>query len=57
MVDFDMVFIALLYGLGFEPNRGVVWMCCIIQANFLLCVICMLTIMVICGNVGMHDYC
>jgi hypothetical protein len=32
-------------------------MCCIIQAIFVLCVICMLTIMVVCGNVGMLDYC
>ncbi len=52
-----MIFIALLYGLGFDPCRGAVWMCCIIQAIFVLCVICMLTIMVVCGNIGMHDYC
>jgi len=58
MVDFDMVFIALLYGLGGpDPCRGVVWMCYIIQVIFVLCVICMLIIMVLCGNIGMHDYC
>jgi hypothetical protein len=54
---FDMIFIALLYGLGFDPCRRAVWMCCIIQVIFVLCVICMLTIMVVCGNIGMHDYC
>jgi hypothetical protein len=57
MVDFDTIFIALLYGLGFHLDRQEVWMCCIIQAIFVLGVICMLTSMVVCGNIGIHDYC
>jgi hypothetical protein len=52
-----MVFIAFLYGLRFDPDKGAVWMCCIIAAIFVLCIICKLTIMVVCGNIGMHDYC
>ncbi len=58
LLDFDMIFIALLYGLeGLDPYRSVVWMCYIIQIIFVLCVICMLRIMVVCDDIGMHDYC
>jgi hypothetical protein len=45
-----MAFIALLYGLGHDSNRGAIWMCYIIQAIFVLCVICMFTIMVVCDD-------
>jgi len=46
MVDFNMIFIALLDDLRPNSDRGAIWMCCTIQATFVLCVICMLTIMV-----------
>jgi hypothetical protein len=45
-----MIFIALLYDLGPNSDRGAIWMCCIIQAIFVLCVICMLTIMIVCDD-------
>ncbi len=58
LLNFDMVFIAFLFRLGGpDPYRGAVWMCYIIQVIFVLCVICMLRIMVVCGDIGMHDYC
>ncbi len=36
-------------------NKGAVWMCCTIQAIFLLCVICVLTMMVVCDDIRAHD--
>jgi hypothetical protein len=50
MVNFNMIFIALLYDLGLDLDRGVVGMCSTIQAIFVSCVICMLTIMVVHNN-------
>jgi hypothetical protein len=53
-----MVFITLLYGLERpDPNTGMMWMCYIIQDIFLVCIICVLTMMDVCGNIRMHDYC
>jgi hypothetical protein len=58
MVDFDMIFITLLYGLeGLDLNREAVCMCNTFQAIFVLCVTCVLTMMVVCGDISMHDYC
>jgi hypothetical protein len=58
IVDFDMIFIALLYGLrGPDLDRKAVWMCYTIQVIFVLCVTCVLTMMPVCGDIRMHDYC
>jgi hypothetical protein len=58
MVDFDMIFITLLYGLeGRDLDRKAVCMCNIFQAIFVLCVTCVLTVMVVCGDINMRDYC
>jgi hypothetical protein len=58
MVDFDMMFIALLYGLGgLDLDREAICMCYTIQAILVLCVTCVLTMMVVCGDISMHDYC
>jgi hypothetical protein len=56
MVDFDLVFIKLLY--GFErpgPSTWMMWMCYTIQDVFVVCIICGLTMMDVCGNIRMHD--
>jgi hypothetical protein len=45
-----MIFIALLYDLGLDSDRGAVGMCSTIQAIFVSYVICMLTIMVVRNN-------
>jgi hypothetical protein len=56
MVDFDIVFIKLLHGLErLGPSTWMMWLCYTIQDIFVVCIICVLTMMDVCGNIRRHD--
>jgi hypothetical protein len=40
-----------------RPRSKAIWMCYIIEVIFVLCVICVLIMMVVCGDIRMHDCC
>ncbi len=57
MVDFNIVFIKLLYGLErLGPSTWMMLMCYIIQDIFVVWIICVLTMMDVCGDIRMHDF-